>query len=420
MRNSLKVARWEIKRNMKNKSFVISLFLTPAIFLIIMAFPMLMNMFEGEPDPVHVYIDDELGVWNEHYREMLDEEREWNITLNPENEQAVFDELKQPGTTMYIQLHESALQDGSIPIYMSEDADESLAYQFRALEDPLRLSQLENLGLSSDDAERIIHGIGFDIISIADLDGDGNGSEEPSSGGADAAITETDPLKRVIPGVFAGLILFSVIITGTMIFQSASQEKKDKLSETILSSITPTELMQGKILGYFVLGIVQVVIWFAIAIPIVMVRFNMPLIEYLLVPELLILLFYALAGYLMFAALFVGLGATVEDMSTSGNFQGVVFMIPWIPFMLFGPIIANPEGTVALIGSYIPLTTPGVMLLRLSLLEEWSWMEILISSAALLVSIWLFMKLAGKIFKVGILMYGKNATPKEIWKWLWH
>lgn len=416
----MKVARWEIKRNLKNKSFIISLFLTPAIFLLIMAIPMVMNLFEGEPEAVHVYIDDELGIWDEQYHELLDEEYDWHITLNPENEQAVFDELREPGHAIYIQLHESALQDGSIPIYMSADVSENVAHQFRALEDPLRLSQLESLGLSAEEAEQVIHGIGFDIIALGEDEPQGSSENEPNGSETDDTVTDSDPLKRVIPGLFAGLILFSVIITGTMIFQSASQEKKDKLAETILSSITPSELMQGKILGYFVLGLVQVGIWFAIAIPIVMVRFNLPLIEYLLVPELLILLFYALAGYLMFAALFVGLGATVEDMSTSGNFQGVVFMVPWIPFMLFGPIINNPEGTIALVGSYIPLTTPGVMLLRLSLLDHWSWTEILISAAVLLVSIWLFMKLAGKIFKTGILMYGKNATPKEIWKWLWH
>ena len=58
-------------------------------------------------------------------------------------------------------------------------------------------------------------------------------------------------------------------------------------------------------------------------------------------------------------------------------------------------------------------------MLRLSMLEEWPWTEIIIALVVLVISIWLFMKLAGKIFKMGILMYGKNATPKEIWKWMW-
>ncbi|WP_369693586.1 hypothetical protein [Lentibacillus sp. CBA3610] len=73
---------------------------------------------------------------------------------------------------------------------------------------------------------------------------------------------------------------------------------------------------------------------------------------------------------------------------------------------------------MAQVGTYVPFTTPGVLLMRLIVMEEWPWMEIIIALAILIVSIWIFMKLAGKIFKTGILMYGKNATPAEIWKWI--
>src|SRR5690625_5251160 len=101
LRNSMKVALWEIKRNLKNKSFIISLFLKPAIFLLIMAIPMFINLYEGEREAVHVYIDDEPGIWDEQYHELLDEEYDWRITLSPENEQAVFDALKAPGHPIY-------------------------------------------------------------------------------------------------------------------------------------------------------------------------------------------------------------------------------------------------------------------------------------------------------------------------------
>ena len=228
-----------------------------------------------------------------------------------------------------------------------------------------------------------------------------------------------DPLKRVIPGAFAGIILFSIVMTGMMIFQSASQEKKEKVAEIILSSLTPTELMQGKIIGYFVLGITQVIVWLIFAVPLVMWKLDIPLMEYLLVPELLLLLFIAFAGYLLFAAIFVALGATVEEMTATSNFQGMVMMLPFLPFLFIGPIMSDPSGLIAKVGSYIPVTAPGVLLLRLSMLEEWPWIEIIIALVVLVISIWLFMKLAGKIFKMGILMYGKNATPKEIWKWMW-
>lgn len=176
--------------------------------------------------------------------------------------------------------------------------------------------------------------------------------------------------------------------------------------------------MQGKIIGYFVLGITQVTVWIAFAIPLVIWKIDIPLFKYLLVPELPLLLFIAVAGYLLFAAIFVGIGATVEDMTATSNFQGMVMMLPFLPLIFIGPILSDPSGTMAMIGSFIPFTAPGVLLIRLSLLETWPWMEIILALIILTASIWLMMKLAGKVFKVGILMYGKNATPKEIWKWI--
>src|SRR5699024_11546994 len=105
-----------------------------------------------------------------------------------------------------------------------------------------------------------------------------------------------------------------------------------------------------------------------------------------------VLLLFAVLGYLLFASLFVGLGATMEDVSTSGNFQGMVLMLPFIPFILIGPVISNPAGMVAKIAGYIPITSPAVMIMRLSMSEEWPWMEIAISVIILIISVWLFMK----------------------------
>ena len=202
------------------------------------------------------------------------------------------------------------------------------------------------------------------------------------------------------------------------IFQSASLEKKDKIAEIILSSVTPGELMQGKIIGYFILGLLQSAVLLVFVVPLAMWNLDFPVLEYLFVPETLLFIAIAILGYLLFASLFVGIGATLEDVSASGNFQGIVMMLPFLPFIFISPVFSNPNGVIAQIGTYFPFTTPGVLMMRLAMLEEWPWVEIIIALAILIVSIWIFMKLAGKIFQVGILMYGKNATPKEIWRWL--
>ena len=89
-----------------------------------------------------------------------------------------------------------------------------------------------------------------------------------------------------------------------------------------------------------------------------------------------------------------------------------------LPLFVIGPIIVNPSGFAALVGTYFPLTTPGVMLARLSLSQHIASWEIILSGAILVLTVLLMMKLAGKLFKVAILMYGKNATFKEVVKWL--
>lgn len=411
MRNSLKVAKWEIKRNMMNKSFIISLILTPVIFMFFFFVP---QLFEGndEPDAVDVFVLDELGVW-EKVNAIVDEQGldNWNLHLTDLSEAEMQEEVVDAESKVYIPLTEKALHAGTIDVYMSDDVDENFIYEAYTLEAPLRELQIERLGLTSEQQEIIAKGITIqqgEVISEVILEDGGEMTGE-----------EVDPLKRVIPGAFAGIILFSIVMTGMMIFTSASQEKKEKVAEIILSSLTPTELMQGKIIGYFVLGITQVAVWLAFLLPLVAWKLDLALLQYLLVPELILLLVLAIAGYLLFAAIFVAIGATVEDMTATSNFQGIVMMLPFLPLIFIGPLMSDPSGLVAKIGSFFPLTSPAVLIIRLSMLEEWPWIEIIISVAILFISIWLIMKAAGKIFKIAILMYGKNATPKEIWKWLW-
>lgn len=407
MRNSWKVAKWEVKRNMTNKSFIISLFLTPAIFILFFAIGYFFSSSNGD-DKLTLYVNDELGVWEEVTPFINEEEVTWSSDYPFSNEEEMLDELAESENTAFISITDNALATGQLTIHLSPDLNEQVIYHISALEIPLRKLQLEQLGLTTEEAEMAAHGVSI-VPHFAE--------SEEGSGGLFSQSKE-DILKRVVPGIFSGVILFSIIITGMMIFQSASQEKKEKVAEMILSSVTPGELMQGKIIGYFILGLIQVGIWIGIALPFIIWRFDLPLFEYLLVPELALLLFIAIAGYLMFASIFVSIGATVEDMTTASNFQGIVFMLPWVPFILFGPIVSDPSGIVAQVGSYIPITAPGVLLIRLSIMPEWPWLQIIIAIVILLFSIWLFMKLAGKIFKTGILMYGKNATPKEIWRWM--
>lgn len=405
----MKVAKWEIRRNMKNKSFVIGMVLTPVMFIL---FSFLGSLFgDSEDEATKVLVRDELNVYS------LLEETADAYALNLEfeltelNEEDIKEKIETEENMAYLEITGDALQSEEILVLTSKDISSQFQNQLQLLSEPLKVMQLGQLGLTQEQLAAISKPILFTTKTIEEADAT---SDSEGDGGQSVE----DTFEKAGPGIFAGIILFSIVVTGMMIFTSASQEKKDKIAEIVLSSVTPEELMQGKIIGYFVLGMIQTLIILAFGIPYALWQFDFPVLQYLLVPETLLFVFIAVLGYLLFAALFVGIGATMADMSTAGNFQGMVMMLPFLPLVFLGPVIGNPSGLWAQIASYIPFSSPGILILRLSMLDEWPWLEIIISLAILLVSIWLFMKLAGKIFKVGILLYGKNATPAEIWKWI--
>lgn len=409
MRNTMKVVRWEIKRNLKSKSFVIGLFLTPAIIALFMILPLLFNSEDDEQDNLHLFIKDEVGVV-ETLEDQMDQ-YEWAQLTIEETDLSKDEALKRKpddAEIAYIEVSSKAVENGRVPIYVNGEMDDPSKQQLSVLEEALQIIQIENLDLSAEEMDMIIQGITLEMTNVNDVVSDQN-----------ALTSSKESLERIVPGIFAGIILLSIVYTGMMTFQSASQERKDKMAEIILSSLTPNELMQGKIFGYFVLGLIQVFVWMILISPLVIWKFEWSILTYLITPETFVLVIIAVLGYLLFATIFVALGATMEDVSASGNFQGMVFMLPFLPVILIGRILEDPSGIVAQVASYIPFTSPAVLIFRLTLLEEWPWIEIVISIVILLVSVWVFMKLAGKIFKIAIQKYGKNATPKEIWKWMW-
>ncbi|PAV31493.1 hypothetical protein CIL05_02225 [Virgibacillus profundi] len=411
MRNTMKVAKWEIKRNMKNKTFLIGMFLTPVLIIGFILIGYLFNDSDSEEaETTKVIVNDQLDVFSELQATADQAGFNWQMHQTELEESKVKSELDGTENTAYLFIDDRAMTEGSVPVYTSEEIDQFFINQVQVLETPLKALQMKQLGLSDAELAIASSGISFEEAANENVAVTEEADTEEALG--------ADPMERIVPGAFAGFIMLSIVFTGMAIFQSASQEKKDKIAEIILSSLTPAELMQGKIVGYFVLGIIQSVVSIGLVLPVLIWRIDIPIMEYLLVPELALLIGIAILGFLLFASIFVGIGATMADISTAGNFQGMVMMLPFLPFIFIGPVASDPSGLMAQIGTYIPFTSPGVLLLRLSMLDEWPWMEIVISLAILIVSVWIFMKLAGKIFKVGILMYGKNATPGEIWKWI--
>jgi len=252
-------------------------------------------------------------------------------------------------------------------------------------------------------------------------------------------------------GGFAGYLLFMfIIIYGNMIMRSVIEEKTSRIIEVIISSVKPMKLLLGKIFGTSLAGITQFTVWVVmimvlstivssvfgidtgsvqsqqqellvqnsggesqqIITDVMMEINNLPMANLVIM-----FLFFFIGGYLLYSSLYAAIGAAVDSETDTQQFMLPILM-PLILGMYVGffTVIENPHGTVSQVFSYIPLTSPVVMLMRIPFGVP-LWQQILslvILFATFMATVWF----AAKIYRVGILMYGKKASYKEIVKWL--
>ena len=243
-------------------------------------------------------------------------------------------------------------------------------------------------------------------------------------------------------GFLSGILIYMFIFMyGTMVMRGVIEEKTSRIVEVIISSVKPFQLMMGKILGVALVGLTQFVLWILLTIIISTVAELAFLDANVMATEMnssdqsvilaqvaeftgginllqifLAFIFYFLAGYLMYSALFAAVGSAVDAEADTQQFVLPITIPLILSFVLITPIMENPDGTLAFWMSMIPFTSPVIMMVRLPFgVTNW---ELALSIGILITSFIGTTWLAGRIYRTGILMYGKKATYKEIWKWL--
>ncbi|EZH68065.1 hypothetical protein DH09_01400 [Bacillaceae bacterium JMAK1] len=401
----LKVAKWEIKRNLQNKTFIISTFVTPAIFM----FFLLIGSFVGgndEPEmtevgsgttdlevAVHVAGDEEAV---ESFQSIAIEEAVVAQYEPFDGDVSELEERASEEAIAYVHIEDPT----SATLVVSEEFTNGTMLIRTEVQQLLQSMQLAEVGVEPAERELVLS----TTVPIQTI----------SSG------EEFAWLEDIIPAAFGGIVLLSIIMTGMMTLNSSMQEKKDKIAETLLSSVSPNQLMQGKILGYFVVGMAQVAVWLLLVIPFAEIFSDFTIIEHLFTPLTLLYLLYAVLGYLLFASMYVALGATMEDASTASNLTGMLMMLPFLPFALIWVFISDPNGIVSIVASYFPFSASAAMIVRIVMLDELPVLEIVISLLVLVVFVWLMMNAAGKVYRTAMLMSGKNVTPGEIIRMIRH
>lgn len=211
------------------------------------------------------------------------------------------------------------------------------------------------------------------------------------------------------------LLTMSIFFSSGYLLQGAAEEKQNRVIEVLLSSVKPTQLLGGKIIGLGAAGLLQVSLYLTFLLVPAMTLFAF--VEFTLSKILLSLLYFTL-GYLLFASLMAGTGVLGNSAQESGQLSAVWTLTSMIPMFLFAPLSQDPNSLLAKVFSFFPLTAPVTMLLRLSFSSKVPFMDVLISSAMLVIAIYLSIKGAAKILRTASLMHGKRPGPKEILRWL--
>jgi len=232
-----------------------------------------------------------------------------------------------------------------------------------------------------------------------------------------------DPPPPVIIGIFLAIILFlGAFMSGVMTMYGVMKEKQSRVVEMMMSSVSAWELMCGKLIGLGLAGLIQVTVWSATAYFVAGRFFPVSLASLTPVHWIAYPLYFIL-GYLFIASIFGTVGASIKDIH-SGGAVGLAGVIPYLPMMFTALIVQQPDSLWVRIAGFIPPFVPGVMLLRIGatpLASEGTkfvpaW-EIALSLVSLALGTFLLMRFATKVFEVGMLMTGKSASLRELWRW---
>jgi ABC-2 type transport system permease protein len=191
------------------------------------------------------------------------------------------------------------------------------------------------------------------------------------------------------------------------------EEKSNRVIEILLSSCSARDLMIGKILGLSGLGILQMMIWGVIGLGIA-IKSGANIFE---LEPALVAAAYVVLGYFFYSAIFVAAGSPVTTEQEAQQITSYVSLMLVFPIVLVMPVMQNPDSSLIRILSFIPLLTPAFMVMRVSIQMPPLW-EILSTLGLLLVSAVVMMWIAGKIFRVAILVYGKRPSIPELIRWI--
>src|SRR5579859_1920598 len=230
-----------------------------------------------------------------------------------------------------------------------------------------------------------------------------------------------NPQVTFIASFIMVMILYmSVLLYGINVMRAILDEKTSRIMEVMLSIARPSEMMAGKILGVGAVGLTQVIIWIGTAVLFMAGNLvaSADMLKGAISPQMLVAFaVYYLLGFTLYSTIYAAIGAMVNSEQEAQQLQFLAVLPLAASLGIMFNVIQFPNSTIAVWASIFPLTSPLVMFSRIAV-QMPPWPQIALSLGVMIVSIWGLVLLCGRIYRVGILMYGKKPTLPEIIKWL--
>ncbi len=412
MNKTFVVAKWEYMERIKSKMFIASLFIFPIIMIAFLILPSLLVSRAEDTQKVIGLVDPENKLSPALIRNI-----EEGFTLVDNQPIYVIRKIEEPAadkeTLRMIANSLVFAEDIEGYIYIPPDIFETNQPEYYStnvgnvkdqgrftgiIRDILTEFRLEDRGIDPDIVNEVVKPVHLRTVRISP-----SGDEK-----------ESDYLTIFLTSyIFLMAMMMLIATSGQILIRSVVEEKTNRIIEVLASSCSPTDLMAGKILGLSALGLTQVGLYALMGVAAVL-YFGF---EGAAFENVWLLLPYFVIGYLFYAAIFVVVGSPLSSEQEAQQIAGWVVLVLLIPMIFAVLAMENPDMPIIRILSFIPFFTPSFMALRIPIAMP-STFDIVMTLGILALCTMIMMWIAGKIFRVAILSYGKRPSISEILQWI--
>ena len=398
--------RWEFINRVKTKLFLITTFALPFFMGAVMYLPTLLMDLEPEDEStIGLVYEDEIkplvGRFQERCNTSLitQDGSPQFLFMDLNSEKEALDSVLSKFIDGYVVIPSTVVDSGQVRYFSESLSNIKIYTSLRRILNQLVIEQ-RMLDQDIDIAlvGKLSRKIEFETYEIDEL----------------GKTTEGDELSSfLVPYLFLMILFMTVFMSGQLLLRSVMEERTSRTIEILLSTVTPDDIMKGKIMGLGALGMFQMVFYLVVGLSVTYYK-GWATID---LPQIPLFMIFFTTGYLFYAAIFAAMGTFFTSEQEAQQSSGIISLVAVLPMVFASYFITNPGSTFTIGLTYVPPLTPFMMIIRLGT-STVEMDEIIYATVLMAFSCWFMLGVSGKIFRTAILLYGKKITLHEVIKWV--